>query len=334
MNLESIDLPIEGITVGHHSDLVGLTGCTVVLAPRGVVASVDIRGGAPGTLETALLSPYAAVSELHAVLMTGGSALGLGAAAGVSAYLREKGFGYRTPYARMPLVAGAVIYDLGIGSCEAYPTAEHGYRAAATAEPWVKEGSVGVGTGATVGKILGEKGWMKGGLGLASAKVGGGAAACALTVVNALGDVVDKDGTIIAGARVDGEFVGSTKTLLGMSAAPRFFPLEATTLSVVMTDAKLDKLECGVVARMSHDGFARAIDPVHTPVDGDCVFVLSTGVRESNVFQIGAAAAHVVAESIRRAVRAAEGLGGVPALADVTASPALGVRPVNAADIL
>jgi L-aminopeptidase/D-esterase-like protein len=313
----TVDLAIEGLSVGHFSDHEGMTGCTVVLAPEGVTASVDIRGGAPGTLETALLSPYASVGELHGVLLTGGSAPGLGAAAGVATFLREGGHGYRTPYARVPLVTAAVIYDLGVGSPSAFPRPDDAYRAAASAGSQVGEGSVGVGTGATVGKILGADGMMKGGVGLCSISVGGGATVSALTVVNALGDVLDEQGAILAGARKGGAFVKSKDLLLGMAAAPNFFPLESTTLSVVMTDARLDKLQCGNVARMSHDGFARAIDPVHTPVDGDCVFVLATGRVAGNVFQIGAAAAETVAASIRRAVRVAKGLNGVPSVLEL-----------------
>lgn len=318
MTAGSAGLGIEGVRVGHFSDRENLTGCTVVLAPEGVTASVDVRGGAPGTLETALLSPYAAVTELHGLLLTGGSALGLGAAAGVSAYLRECGHGYRTPYARVPLVAAAVIYDLGVGSALAHPRPEDAYQAAMTATTQVEEGSVGVGTGASVGKILGAAGMMKGGVGLSSLVLGGGVTVSALTVVNALGDVLDERGAIIAGARQeDGGFVNSKARLLSLGEEPNLFPLENTTLSVVMTDARLDKLQCGIVARMSHDGFARAIDPVHTPVDGDCVFVLATGEREGTVFQVGAAAAEAVAQSIRRAVRSAQGLRGVPSARDL-----------------
>jgi L-aminopeptidase/D-esterase-like protein len=278
---------------------------------------VDIRGGAPGTLETALLSPYASVCELHGVLLTGGSAPGLGAAAGVSSFLREGGHGYLTPYSRVPLVSAAVIYDLGIGSAEAYPRPDDACRAAASAGPRLEEGSVGAGTGATVGKILGAAGMMKGGIALSSLTLGGGATVSALTVVNALGDVLDEKGAILAGARCDGAFAGSKDLLLAAEVAPSFFPLDSTTLSVVMTDARLDKLQCAIVARMSHDGFARAINPVHTPVDGDCVFVLSTGARDGNVFQVGAAAAEVVAMSIRRAVRSAKGLGRVPSVSEL-----------------
>lgn len=316
-------VPIEGLSVGHYSDHEGLTGCTVVLAPHGVTASVDIRGGAPGTLETALLSPYVSVCELHAVLLTGGSAPGLGAAAGVSTFLRERGHGYETHYSRVPLVSAAVIYDLGLGDAQAFPRPEDAFQAAEAAGASLEEGSVGVGTGATVGKILGSEGMMKGGIALSTVTVGGEVTVSALTVVNALGDVLDETGAVLAGARREDGFAGSKKVLLGMTGAPTFGAVESTTLSVVMTDARLDKLQCGIVARMSHDGFARAIDPVHTPVDGDCVFVLATGTRGSNVFQVGAAAAEAVAMSIRRAVRTAKGMGGVPSVSEPDPGAAL-----------
>jgi L-aminopeptidase/D-esterase-like protein len=313
----AVAVAIEGISVGHFSDREGLTGCTAVLAPRGVTASVDIRGGAPGTLDTALLSPYASVSEVHAVLLTGGSAPGLGAAAGLTDFLREQGHGYRTPFAVIPLVAAAVIYDLGVGSAQACPRPQDAYQAALSAGDRTEEGSVGAGTGATVGKLLGAGGLMKGGLALSTVRSGGGVTVSALTVVNALGDVTAEDGSILAGARSGGGFVDSEELLLAMSGEPTFAAMESTTLSVVMTDARLDKMQCAVVARMSHDGLARAINPVHTPVDGDCVFVLATGDKTANVFQVGAAAAKAVAMSIRRAVRVAEGLEGVPSFADL-----------------
>lgn len=311
------EVQIDGLLVGHFSDFEALTGCTVVLAPGGVTASVDIRGGAPGTLETALLSPFSAVGELHAVLLTGGSALGLGAAAGVSRFLRERDRGYQTQYARVPLVAAAVIYDLGVGRSDAFPQPEDAYRAAVSAGSRVEEGSVGVGTGATVGKLLGRAGMMKGGVALATVKVAEDVTVSALSVVNALGDVLDEKNAVLAGARRGAAFVGSRSLLTRMPAAPVFGPAQSTTLSVVMTDGALDKLECAMVARMSHDGLARAIDPVHTPVDGDCVFVLATGVKPANVFQLGAAAAEVVAKSIRRAVRLAEGMDGIPGVLDL-----------------
>ncbi len=312
----TVSVPIGGLSVGHYSDHEGLTGCTVILAPQGVTASVDIRGGAPGSLETALLSPFSSVGELHAVLLTGGSALGLGAAAGVSTFLRDGGHGYRTQYARIPLVAAAVIYDLGVGSATAFPRPENAYAACGSAGDQIEEGSVGAGTGATVGKILGAEGMMKGGLALSAVSVGRGVTVSALSVVNAFGDVLDESGSVLAGAQRGGEFVGSREMLLSMAGAPKVSPLSDTTLTVVMTDGRLDKLQCAVVARMAHDGQARAIDPVHTPVDGDCVFVLATGRKDTNVFQVGVAAAEVVAQSIRKAVRVARSLGGVASLVD------------------
>jgi L-aminopeptidase/D-esterase-like protein len=313
-------IPIEGILVGHATDNVGLTGCTVVLMPGGAVASVDIRGGAPGTLETALLSPYASVGELHGILLTGGSAPGLAAAAGVTAFLQERGAGYKTAFAKIPLVSAAVIYDLGLGSATACPTASDAHTAAQAAAAAFEEGSVGAGTGATVGKAFNFQGLMKGGVGFASMTLGGGATVAALTVVNALGDVLDERGEVLAGARRDGKFVGSKVELLAMTDAPVFGGIENTTLAVVMTDAALDKLQCGIVSRMAHDGLARAIDPVHTPRDGDCVFTLATSCRPGNVFQVGVAAADVVAASIRRAVRAEESLGGALSVTDLAAT--------------
>ena len=318
------ELPIEGILVGHATDRVGLTGCTVVLMPGGAVASVDIRGGAPGTLETALLSPYASVAELHGILLTGGSAPGLAAAAGVTTFLQESGCGYQTAFGKIPLVSGAGIYDLALGSAAVCPTPADGYRAAQAAAPTFEEGSVGAGTGATVGKALNFQGMMKGGVGFATLTLGSGATVAALTVINALGDVLAERGDILAGARCDGGFVNSKTALLAMADAPVFGGMENTTLAVVMTDAALDKLQCGIVSRMAHDGFARAIDPVHTPRDGDCVFTVATGRRLGNVFQVGMAAADAVAASIRRAVRAAEGLGGVPSVRDLAVSGAPG----------
>jgi L-aminopeptidase/D-esterase-like protein len=313
-----------GISVGHYTDDVGLTGCTVILMTDGATASVETRGGAPGTLDTDLLSPFASVGEIHGILLTGGSAPGLGAAAGVSSFLREKGHGYPTPYARVPLVAGAVIYDLGVGSPRACPTPDDAYQAAISAGSRFDEGSVGVGTGATVGKLLGGGGHVKGGIGFSSLLLAGGATVGALSVVNALGDVLGEDGSIIAGARRQNTFVGGAGLLLNMPEGPTFTDLQSTTLSVVMTDARLDKTQCALVARMAHDGMARAINPVHTPMDGDCIFAVSTGRLSAHLFQVSTAAALTVAASIRRAVRVATGFKGIPSLRDLEESAAGG----------
>lgn len=335
---------VAGVTVGHATNIEAHTGCTVVLTPGGAVASIDVRGGAPGTRESDILAPHSSVSEVHAVLLTGGSAFGLAAADGVVSYLEERGHGYRTPYASVPLVTAAVIYDLGVGQPHVRPRPEDGYRAAAAAGTEIEEGSVGVGAGATVGKILGEDGWMKGGFGVAGVNLPGGVTVTALTVVNAFGDVLAEDGSVLAGARALGSgatagaraaqataaagggepmpggpvFLDTHRYLLSLEDHPRFSNrIEHTTLSVVVTDARLDKTQCWQVARMAHDGFARAISPVHTPVDGDAVFVLSVGTLESNVFQVGAAAADAAAAGIRRAVTLARGLPGVPARAEL-----------------
>jgi len=282
------------------------------------VAAVDVRGGAPGTRETDLLSPFASVSEAHAVVLCGGSARGLGAAEGASAWLEEQGRGYTTLFASIPLVPAAVVYDLGLGDPQARPRPEDGYTAAQSAGRHVEEGSIGVGTGATVGKILGVERCMKGGFGGAALCLPGGVTVGALTVVNAFGDVLAEDGGVLAGARKEeGGFLDSHRHVLSLADHPQFGRMmEHTTLSVVVTDAGLSKTQCAQVARMAQDGLARAISPVHTPVDGDAVFVLAAGTRRSNVFQLGTAAADVVAASIRRAVRQARGLHGVPGLAD------------------
>ena len=200
----TIEIGIDGVLVGHATDRSHGTGCTAVLVPRGATASVDVRGGAPGSRESDILSPHSSVGEVHGVLLSGGSAFGLAAADGVVRFLEERGFGHETPFCRVPLVAAAVIYDLGLGHAQTRPRPEDGYRAAAAAAATVEEGSVGVGTGATVGKILGEEGWMKGGFGVARLQLPGGATVVALTVVNAFGDVLAEDGTILAGARSGG----------------------------------------------------------------------------------------------------------------------------------
>ncbi len=324
----SFEIGIEGVVVGHSTNRADGTGCTVIVVPGGAVASLDVRGGAPGTRESDILSPYSSVGELHAVLLTGGSAFGLAAADGVVAYLEEQGHGYQTPFGRVPLVAAAVIYDLGLGYAHIRPRMEDGYRAAAGASALVEEGCVGVGTGATVGKILGDEGWMKAGFAATGVRLPNEVSVCAFTVVNAFGDVVAEDGSVLAGALVDyvgGEpgvaptcFLDTHAYLMTLRDHPRFNAnAEHTTLSVVVTDAALSKIECSQVARMAHDGLARAISPVHTPVDGDAIFVLSTGSAPSNVFQLGTAAADAVAAGIRRAVRLAEGLHGVPSLQDL-----------------
>lgn len=309
---------VRGIRVGHWTHEIGATGCTVVLCgERGAVAGVDVRGGGPGTRETALLDPTCLVERVHAICLSGGSAFGLAAADGVVRYLEERDIGFETGVARVPIVPAAILFDLALGDAHVRPGRAAGYAAceAATDGP-VAEGSVGVGTGATVGKLQGLAGAMKGGVGTASCYVAGGAIVGALAAVNSFGDVVDpRTGDFVAGARrPDGAgFVDTEVALLGGLPGVQQ-PLAHTTLGVVATDVALTKAQATKVAQMAHDGLARAIRPVHTPLDGDLVFALSLGDREGNVGVVGAVAARVLAQAVVRAVLKAKGLHGVPAV--------------------
>ncbi len=308
---------VAGLRVGHASDPVGLTGCTVVLCEGGATVAGDVRGGAPGTLETDVLHPANLVQQAHGVLLTGGSAFGLAAASGVMRYLEERGVGFDTQVARIPIIPAAVIFDLGLGDPWARPDAAMGYAACmgATADP-VEEGSVGVGTGATVGKILGPSGAMKGGVGSWSIRVHDGAIVGALVVANALGDVVDERGEIIAGGRdADGRFVRSSESLIVRPPHAAF--AVNTTLAVIATTAALTKAQAWRIAVQGHAGLSRVIMPSHTLFDGDTVFVLATGAHgRADFTSLGEAAAQAVAQATRRAVQTARGMGGVPGRAD------------------
>jgi L-aminopeptidase/D-esterase-like protein len=309
---------VPGLRVGHATDLRGITGCTVVLCEAGATASGEVRGAAPGTFDTTLLLPSNLVQKIHGVLLTGGSAFGLAAADGVRRYLEERGVGLDTRAARVPIVVGAVIYDLGIGDPRARPDGPMGYAAclAATTDP-VPEGSVGAGTGATIGKVLGPEGAMKGGIGSWSLRLHDGTIVGALVVVNALGDVLDEHGRIVAGGRgPDGQFVDSARALI--TRPPHAVFATNTTLAVVATSAAISKTQARRLAVQGHAGLSRAIMPSHTLFDGDAVFVLGTGAHgPGDQTSVGEATAQTVAEAARRAVRAARGLGGVPGLADI-----------------
>ena len=307
MDLKITDVP--GLRVGHDSDPEGGTGCTVILCgSEGAVAGVDVRGSAPGTRETDLLKPGAMVERVHAICLAGGSAFGLAAADGVMHHLRDRGIGIDVGVARIPIVPAAVIFDLGTGSAAAHPDFESGRRACLAAEQGgpIEEGSVGAGTGATVGKFLGPAGAMPGGVGSAAITIAG-VTIGALAVVNAMGDVVAADGSIIAGARrEDGCFVDTSRALLagekrqGREHLGRF---ANTTLGVVATDAALTKPQCQKLAELAQDALAIAIRPVHTTSDGDTVFALSTGSEEADMLTLGAAAVEVLSLAIRRAVQ-------------------------------
>jgi L-aminopeptidase/D-esterase-like protein len=312
---------VPGIRVGQATDVWGLTGCTVILCEKGAVGGVDQRGGAPGTRETDLLRPLHLVQEAHAVLLAGGSAYGLAAADGVMRYLEEQGCGFDARVARVPIVPAAILFDLDLGDPTARPDAAMGYAAcqAATDGP-VAEGNVGAGTGATVGKILGIARAMKSGLGTAAISLGGRLVVGALVAVNSLGDVVDRQtGATLAGARkMHSDEMADTlavmRSTLGKGAL-RF--ASNTVIGVVATNARLTKEEANKVAQMAQDGVARTVRPAHTLFDGDTLFALSTGKRGADVNLIGAHAAEAVAQAIERAVRAAEGAGGLPAWRDL-----------------
>ncbi len=282
---------VPGIRVGHWTDAVGQTGCTVVLLPpEGAVASVDVRGGAPGTRETDLLQPGRTVERIHALCLSGGSAFGLAAADGVMGYLAARRVGFEVGTTVVPIVPAAVIFDLGILG-GVHPDAESGRHACVDAEPGSPcgNGRFGAGTGAMVGKLLGPERAVPGGVGSASRQLPDGGVIGALAVVNAVGDVVGATGDLLAG-------VGASDVLLPPP------PGSSTTLAVVATDVALTKAQAQRLATVAHDGFAHAIRPVHTSLDGDTIFALSTGTAEQDSLTLEIAAVDVVARAIRNAV--------------------------------
>jgi L-aminopeptidase/D-esterase-like protein len=312
---------VPGIKVGHHAMSGRPTGCTVILAERGAVAAVDVRGAAPATRETDLLDPVNTVQIAHAVVLSGGSAFGLETASGVMRYLEERKIGFAFGPAHVPIVPAAALFDLSVGDGRIRPNADCGYQAARTAaEGAVQEGNVGAGAGATVGKSAGRERAMKGGVGNASITMPDGLIVAALVATNALGDIIDPStGQIVAGARTaDGRGFADARTLM-RAGNLRFQTAENTTLGVVATNATLTKVEAKRVAEMAHDGYARAIVPSHTPVDGDTIFTLATGSRtgRADAGLVGVLAADVVARAILRSVRAAESIAGYPAARDV-----------------
>lgn len=313
---------LAGLAVGHFTDPRRPTGCTVVLCEAGAVAGVDVRGASPGTRETDLLRPDNAVEQVHAVLLAGGSAFGLDAAAGVMRWLEERGRGLVVGPARVPIVPAAVLYDLWLGDARIRPDADAGYaacRAASVAAP--AQGNVGAGAGATVGKLFGIGRAMKGGVGSASLTVGGTTVA-ALVAVNAVGDVIDPEsGEPLAGARTpDGRRLLDAARALEHGELPEHSLTGLnTTLGVVATDAQLTKAQATRLASMAHDGLARTTRPSHTMADGDTLFALATGSsgRPGDMLLLGALAAEVVARAVCSAVHHAAGLPGLPAARDL-----------------
>ena len=314
---------VPGLEVGHYTDLDHATGCTVIICRQGAMGGVDVRGGSPGTRETDLLRPMRKVDELHAVVLSGGSAFGLDTASGVVGYLAEQGIGFRAGPAIVPIVSAAILFDLNLVTAEVRPGAAEGRAAclAASVQPMV-EGSVGAGTGATIGKALGLEHAVKGGIGSASLRLPSGSVMAAMVAVNAYGGVVDyKTGRTIAGPRREHgpDFYDSVELLLQERHARESLPLANTTIGVIATDASLTKAQVNFLAALSHDGLAMAIRPCHTIRDGDTMFAMSTGRRPEpvGITVLGAAAVEVTAQAVLRAVEAATGLGGVPAIREL-----------------
>lgn len=313
---------VPGVKVGHFTDPDAGTGTTAVLFEQGARGGVDARGLASGSRELPTLDGVHVTPACHALCLSGGSAFGLAAADGVMRSLADRGIGYFARVAVVPIVVGAIIFDLSFKKV-AKPDASFGVRAAeAATEGPVEMGSVGAGTGATVGKLLGPERAVKGGLGSASARTADGVTVGALAVVNNLGDVLDwRTGLILAGTRgPDGSFADTAKLLAAMTAfVPPPPPVaQATNLVAVATDAGLDKNGAAKLARMASSGMARVLRPAFTAFDGDLCFAFSTGDRPADVNVLGTIAAELVARAINRAVMAADGLGALPTAAELS----------------
>ena len=309
---------VVGIKVGNAEGLKGATGCTVIIIENGAVCGVDVRGGAPGTRETDLLDPVNLVEKVHAIYIGGGSAFGLDGASGVMKYLEEKRIGFDTGIVRVPIVPGAIIFDLGVGSPFVRPDKEMGYQACLNAkDEFSKQGNIGAGAGCTVGKAFGMGQCMKAGLGIESIKVRE-LIVGALAVVNAFGDIVDPEtNSIIAGALSPDKksFLNTEEFIIHGNVKET--PFKNTTIGVVATNAKLTKTMAKRVAMMAQDGIARTIRPAHTMFDGDTVFALSTGEVEEDVSKIGIIAAKMLERAIVNAVKNADSLFGITAYKDL-----------------
>ena len=313
---------VEGLEAGHHTDRRNATGCTVIICRQGAVGGGDVRGGSPGTRETDLLRPSHRVNEVHAVLLSGGSAFGLDAASGVVDYLAKEGIGFKTGPALVPIVSAAILFDLGLINSEVRPGPKEGYSAClAASTDAMEEGTVGAGTGATVAKMGGMDRALKGGIGSASMTLPGGAVVAAVVAVNAYGGVVDhRSGRVIAGPRrEDGHGLDDPVAVLLQGVTGDAPALTNTTIGVVATDAVLTREEANFLAMQSHDGLALTIRPCHTIRDGDTMFAMATGRNHGavDVTVLGAAAVEVTAQAVLRAVSTATGLGGVPAVGEL-----------------
>ena len=316
---------VPGTRVGHYTDTAAATGCTVVLCEDGAVGGVDVRGSAPGTRETDLLRPTTLVNEVHAVLLSGGSAFGLAAATGVVRYLESKEVGLQFGGTTIPIVPSAILFDLSLVQSEIRPTADDGEAACINSSQLPPaQGSVGAGTGATVGKMMGMEHAMKGGIGSASVSLGeGGLTVGAIVAVNAIGGVYEAaTGRIVAGPRSeDGDAILDAMEVATAPKVPTPQPVSAsnTTIGVVATNAALNKEQANKLASAAQDGIALAVRPAHLMEDGDTMFALATGKSDAvvNINQLLAAAVICVSNAIVNAVTEAESLGGIPAVKDM-----------------
>lgn len=311
-------LDVKGLKVGQVQDENGLTGCTVVICEDGAVCGVDVRGSAPGTRETDLLDPINLIQKVHAVVLSGGSAFGLESTCGVSKYLEEKNIGFDVGVAKVPIVVGAVLFDLAAGDPRCRPDKEMGYRACEIASnEFLKQGNYGAGCGATVGKIKGPEYAMKGGIGSYSIKLDNGLVVSALIAVNAFGDVYE-DGEIIAGVLNSSKTrILSSYELMKQGVSKGGFSIDNTTIGIVATNAKLDKAGCKKVSQMAHDGYAKAIFPIHTSHDGDTIFTMATGEVETDITLLGSLAVEVVEKSIINAIKNANGVKNILSYKDM-----------------
>jgi L-aminopeptidase/D-esterase-like protein len=313
---------IPAIRLGNAQNFTAATGCTVILCPAGATAGVDVRGGAPGTRETDLLKPENLVEKIHGLILAGGSAFGLDAAGGVMRYLEEHGFGFDVGVARVPIVPAAVLFDLPCGDARVRPDQAMGYQACLNSErEEFAIGSLGAGTGATVGKVFGMEKAMKGGLGAHCVKIGE-LIVGALVAVNCLGDVIDPaTGRIVAGAFQPEpfRFLDSEAGLLQQcdQTSNRF--TGNTTIGAIITNANLTKAQATKVSSMAHDGYARTMRPAHTLLDGDTIFTLSVGGVAADISAVGAMAAKVMEQAVLVAVRSAASLAGFPSCQDIRA---------------
>lgn len=290
-----------GFKIGHSTNKEALTGCTVILCPPNTVGSCFVSGNAPGSRELELLSPDMTVSEVHAIVLTGGSAFGLACADGVMRFLEENGIGYQTPWAKIPIVPAAVVYDLNVGNPKIRPTAEDGYNACLNASVNFETGLVGAGTGTTVGKWAGFEYRMNGGVGFSIVQIDE-LIVSAVAVVNSVGDIIDEDGKIIAGAKANDKFIAEDKKFRFALQRKIQFGTN-TTLVCVMSNAILSKLETYKISKRADDGISRAIRPAHTSYDGDIIFTLATCKVKTEFEILAELSSYVVAEAIRDAVR-------------------------------